>query len=200
MNGRLFLDAMVVVVGLLQATVLAWQACVFGQTLKAINRQASIMREQAGELVNAERAWLLMRPDVFTLAPSRRFDWLITNAGRTTARIVETQVICKKVAGLLPEIPDYGDPITVSLAPIAPQESLKFWSYIEAQPRITDGLADQDIREIENGQADLVAYGSVKYLDSFGRHHESRFCYYYALFCGEFRMNLRAPDEYHKCT
>ena len=212
-----------VIVGAFQFVALIVQAIAFWYTLGAIRTQANLMGVHAGHLnnlataaknnaeaaslnaesvMNSERAWLVMQPDTFKLEPSRKFDWVIKNVGKTTARIVETNMRCRKCTSLekiLADPPEYKDPICAHGIPIAPGDSAQFWSYIEAQPRDSDGMTAQDVAEIQSGKAELVAYGFVKYLDSFGEEHESRFCYYYALFWSAFRMNFHAPASYHEC-
>lgn len=191
----------------------AFGVCYAVRTLKAIERQTKANEGQLAEIkvagehvINSERAWLSMSPDNFSLQPVRRFDWIITNTGRTTALVTEISVRCKKYGGndRLPPIPEYDAPILFPDVPLAPSFPLKGWSYIEPcrdDPRtITDGLSDQDIDDIVNRGYELIAFGLVKYRDSFGSPRESRFCSYYASAFGEFRINLLAPTEYHKCT
>src|ERR1035438_1390164 len=164
------------------------------RTLKSIKAQVDAS-------VRAERAWLIIKPDAFVLQPGNRLDWLIINTGRTTATISKTQVRCKKYTGMdmfLAEPPDYGGPINLYDVPSAPDIPIKVWSHLEGDTG--NRLTAEDVVDISDRGADLVAYCLVEYLDCFGRPHESRFCYYYAVPFGEFRMNLRAPAEYHKCT
>jgi hypothetical protein len=167
-------------------------------TLKAIE-------EQVNAVVLSERAWLVMRPDSFTLQPSGKLDWAVTNTGRTVARILEAGIRCgiyDVVSNRLPDMPNYGVPVNLYRVPICPGDSLKLWSNIETPPKRVfqgTGLTAEDIDDIKTKGNDLVAYGVVKYLDSFGNSRESRFCYYYAFAFGEFRIYLLAPAEYHKC-
>ncbi len=130
-----------------------------------------------------------------------RFDWLITNVGKTTARIMEVNIRCRKytLSDPLPDTPQFREAIAFPGVPLAPNDSLKGWTYMEAQERDYNGLTPQDVANIRSMVDELVAYGLVRYLDSFGNGHVSRFCYYYATFCEEFRINLRAPAAYHEC-
>ncbi len=185
------------------------------RTLRAIERQAdemvnqrTVMHEQLATmgkqlagLKSAERAWILLRPHNFYLEPSGRLDWAITNAGRSVATISEVGLRCKKCRGvekLFSEPRKYTLIADFHDVPIAPQDSIEAWSGFEAAPG-TDSLTPADVADIRHGD-DLVAYDFVRYRDSFGDPHESRFCYYYAVAFNEFRINLRAPAEYHKCT
>ncbi len=121
--------------------------------------------------------------------------------GRTTATISKAQVRCIKYAGMdkfLAGTPDFGEPVTLYDIPAAPNIPLKIWSYIEGESGIR--LDAKDVDDIANRGAELVAFCFVQYTDSFGYPHESRFCYYYAVPFGEFRINLRASAEYHRCT
>jgi hypothetical protein len=173
---------------------IGWQSI---ETRKA----AEAAKSSAESVRKAERAWLIIKPDSFLLQPGNRLDWIIVNAGQTTATISKAQVRCKKYRGmeiLLTGPPDYGDPINLLDVPIAPNIPIKVWSYIETDTG--NRLSPEDVVDISDKGADLVAYCFVEYLDSFGDPHESRFCYYYANPWKEFRINLRAPADYHKCT
>jgi hypothetical protein len=159
-------------------------------------RSANAARKSAQCLTKSERAWLLISPDSFTLVTSNRFDWVIKNVGKTTARITEANVRCRTCVGmekLLGQSPDYGMPIPVYETPVAPDP-------FETQDGRTSGLTADDLEGIRNKGVDLVAYGYVKYIDAFGESHETRFCSYYAVFRQDFRINLLAPADYHRCT
>ena len=160
-----------------------------------------VIRRQTDALINAERAWLLIHSN-FKPISANKFDWNITNSGRTTATIDETNVRCLTMRTMqeLPDTPEYHDPINVRKAPIAPGQTLWFWSYFETQGDNPTGFSEEDSAAVDAGRVELVFYGYVKYTDSFGKPHESRFCYYYVPWCGEFRINLRAPAEFHRCT
>jgi hypothetical protein len=168
--------------------------CFALRTLKAIEAQGKAM-------ILSERAWLVMRPESFPLQTFAKLDWVVTNTGRTVARIVEARIRCGKydVFNRFPDMPNYGNPINLYRVPIGPGESFKLWSYIETPKRDYQGLTAEDIDDIKTKGSDLIAYGIVKYSDSFGNPHESRFCYYYAFAFDEFRIYLLAPAEYHKC-
>jgi hypothetical protein len=183
------------------------------RTLKTVERQTKANEGQLAEVkaagehvVSSERAWLSMSPDNFSLHPTSRFDWIITNTGRSTAHVTEVFVRCKKYGDndRLPPMPEYDSPIIFPDVPLTPSSPLKGWSYIEPckdQPRsVTDGFSEQDVNDIVNRGYELIAYGFVRYRDCFGWPRESRFCSYYASAFGEFRINLQAPAEYHKCT
>ena len=172
---------------------------VFGAWLA--NRTLQSIRAQVATSAQAERAWLIVRPETFVLQPGNRLDWIIINTGRTTAKISKAQVRCKKYSGLdtlLNDPPDYGEPMNLKDVPIAPNIPVRIWSYIEGDSGIR--LTAEDIVDIQQRGHDLVAFCFVQYIDSFGHFHESRFCYYYAVPFSEFRINLRAPVEYHRCT
>jgi hypothetical protein len=46
----------------------------------------------------------------------------------------------------------------------------------------------------------LETHDYVKYTDSFGSTHESRFCYRYDTAFNEFRIDLTVSPEYHRHT
>jgi len=172
----------------------AFGVCLALRTLKAIEAQGNA-------LILSERAWLVIRPESFTLQPSAKLDWVVTNTGRTVARICKAQIRCGKydVFNKLPDVPNYGNPIDLHKVPIAPGESFKLWSYIETEKRESEGLTAEDIDDIKTKGRDLIAHGMVKYLDAFGNPHENGFCYLYSIAFCEFRTYLGAPAEYHKC-
>jgi hypothetical protein len=165
--------------------------------------QARAAKASVDALIDSERAWVKIRPDAFKLIICARLDWVITNTGRTTARIIEVRARCKKYGPTetLDSTPVFrNDPILFPRVPLAPQDTLNVWSYIEAgEDRTYEGLTQQSIGEIREKGHDLVAYASVSYLDSFGKSHISRFCYYYAKSWDQFRINLKAPSTYHEC-
>lgn len=162
---------------------------------------ATLLNAQA--FINAERPWLFMAPVGFRLdvSPLNRLDWRITNQGRTVANVVEVKLRCRKCTGMekiLTLPPEYGTIINFYDTPIPPSGSLEAWSYVETEESKSNGLTARDAEDIQARGDDLAAYCSITYRDQFGRPHESRFCYYYAVAFGEFRINLRAPAEYHR--
>ncbi len=164
---------------------------------------ATLLNAQA--FINAERPWLLIAPVGFRLdvSPLNRLDWRVTNQGRTVANVVEVKLRCTKCRGMekiLTLPPAYGSVINFYDTPIPPSGSLDAWSYIETEESKSNGLTTRDVEDIQSRGDDLAAYCSVTYRDQFGRLHESRFCYYYAVAFSEFRINLRAPAEYHRGT
>jgi hypothetical protein len=191
--------------------VAIWGILVALRTLDTIRKQtdatvkaANAASKSADALVCAERPWLVLtikRP--FKLDQRARVDWFIKNTGRSTARILEGKFRCRKYRGTekLPDIPDYGEPINFYSVPVPPDNSLEAWCYMEPAERDYRRLTSTEIGEIREKGHELIAYGYVRYLDTFGLEpHESRCCYYFATFCEGFRMNLNAPSEYHKST
>jgi hypothetical protein len=129
-------------------------------------------------------------------------DWKIFNRGRSVATVVEVGLTCKKVVGvekLLPDTPEYNTRVDFHSVPIAPNEALDAWCYIGTDHGESTGLSQGDVVDILTKGHDLVAFGFVKYLEPSGTLHEGRFCYYFAKTWGEFRINLVAPAQYHKC-
>lgn len=183
--------------------VLIWQTRIAGRSARAAEIAAKAAKASVDTLIDSERAWVNIRPDAFQLIICARLDWVLINTGRTTARITEVRVRCKKYgpSETLDPTPVFRtDPILFPRVPLAPQDTLNVWSYIEAgEDRTYDGLTQQSIGEIRERGHDLVAYASVSYLDSFGKPHVARFCYYFATFCDQFRINLKAPSTYHEC-
>lgn len=177
------------------------------KTLAIIKRQTKAIEQQGDALMLADRAWLLIRPAGFQLVPSNKFDWVVVNAGRSTAKILEAQVRCRTDISYrmkLPAMPQHNQPILVYGTPIAPNGTLNFFSGFDAfdatyNEVMNAPLTQQNIDDIQKGTADLVAYGYVRYEDAFGKTHETRFCSYYTTWAKDFRINLQAPAEYHRC-
>jgi len=194
-----------VIVGAITAAVIAWQAWETRKAAMAGREGAEAARSSSQALVKAERPWvsLTVYNQSFRMQATNRLDWRISNEGRTVANIIEAQFRCRKIGPLdtaLASPPNYGEVIRFYDIPIAPGNHLDAWSYVEAGRGAPDGLNAQDIEDIRSRGHDLVAFGFLRYRDQFGQEHESRFCYYYAVAFQDFRVNLRVPADYHRCT
>jgi hypothetical protein len=166
---------------------------------------AEAASKNAQALINAERPWLFISPVGFKLEPSpyNRLDWRISNRGRTVANVIEVKLRCWKCKGMekiLTASPKYTTTINFYGTPIPPDGILEAWSDIKRDGDNTNPMSARDLEDIRLQRDDLVAQSSITYRDQFGQLHESRFCYYYAVPFNEFRINLRAPAEYHECT
>ena len=182
------------------------------KTLRAVESQTRSLKSHSEHIANSERPWIVLEvfSEGFSRAyrasqPLRRLDWSISNSGKTVALLIEAQLRCKKVTGMskfLTVPPDYGQPINLKEVPIAPGDKIDAWCYIETdERRASEGLEADDYVAIREKGDDLVAFGYAKYKDALGEIRESRFCYYFdARVFQEFRTNLIAPAEYHKCT
>lgn len=169
------------------------------------DKAAGAALESARALMNAERPWLFISPVGFRLLPSteNRFDWRVSNRGRTVANVVEVKLRCRKCRGLekiLTNPPQYTTVVNFYGKPLPPDGTLEAWSDIEKDDGDSGPLNEKDIDDILRRGDDLVAYCAITYKDHFGQLHESRFCFYYAVPFQEFRINLRAPGVYHQCT
>lgn len=201
---------LLVLVGIVTAGFIWWQALETRRSVQAIRDSLPFQRDtaeaalqNAQALIKAERPWIFLTidPKSFQMQPTDRLDWRIANNGRTVANITEGQIRCRKIGvdkPLEPQ-PDYGGGvISFYDAPVAPSGRIDAWCGIETgrERRFTT----EDAEDIKTRGYDLVAFGFVKYKDQFGQNHESRFCYWYAVAFQEFRIYLRAPAEYHRCT
>lgn len=109
-----------------------WGVSVAIRTLRSIERQTQHMSA-------SERPWLFLEPyserfsDQYRSGrPISRFDWRISNRGKTVANVIEAQVICKSFKDLeaerkklFPVPPNYGQPIPFFNVPIAPEGTLE---------------------------------------------------------------------------
>jgi hypothetical protein len=169
------------------------------QTRAAVRISVSAKRN-TDALINSQRAWIVLRPDekFHPAAGVFKLDWKIVNNGKSIARLIEANVLTAK-----PDItftfPPYSYPsasIQLHRITLPPESPFDIWCHLLGP----NGMEAADVDDIINRGRDLVAYGYVKYEDAFGKEHESRFCYYYAVPFGEFRVSLTAPEEYHRCT
>jgi len=191
------------------------------KTLRAIERQtkatedaAEATLKQANYMASSERAWLaiysLNKEDTQILHPGstysgRNYWWKVRNVGRTPAKIVETQTVCKisqdDVVRLSDE-PDFpSDAIPYRERMLAPGDEISFSTYWTG----TDShIFREEIKS--SGDVSMVAYGYVRYLTTLDSDiHESRFCDYCDIPYSKpqpymFRPKLDAPPLYTQHT
>jgi hypothetical protein len=172
-------------------------------TLLEISEQTKATKQSVEHLVSNERAWVILTPDPqFVLkAGLHKLDWKIWNRGKSIARIVDANIFTEKTTpGFqyrpFDEVKRLMEPIKFHNVPIPPDLSADAW----CQMFDVDGLDDSAFDEIKNRGRELLAYGYVRYMDAFENERESRFVFYFAPVFNGFRIDLRAPEEYHRCT
>ena len=182
--------------------VAVWGIVVAINTLKTLTEQtkatkiaAEATKASADALIESERAWIIASPIekspqlgyvVFPGTPEESdygkdtinvFGVAIKNTGETPARLVEEAVCYKHVESLqdIPEQPIYGDCISCNKLLLVTQDSVATISRLQPNPllRKTQAVA------IRRGKEFLYAYGFIRYLDVFGRIHETGFGYLY---------------------
>ena len=184
----------------------------------AAKRAAEAALLQAEHTETTERAWLIVS---FVSMKDRELKdkevvdchWAIKNVGATPAILLETKTrfqVFRLYDGMpddpvkqLPAIPDYGNPIPINERLLAPQDSMGYFTKWE---RSIDGqFSELTFPAQENDIWMVVAYGYVKYRDTFGRERESRSCDFTIVgrddkIIVEFRPQPNAPAAYNRCT
>jgi hypothetical protein len=117
------------------------------------DKAAGAAQQNAQALMNAERPWIFIYPVGFRLLPSaeNRFDWRISNSGRTVANIVEVRLRCRKctgVAKILTGPPQYSTVVNFYGTPLPPNGTLDAWSDIEKDDGSSGALNDKDLDDI----------------------------------------------------
>jgi hypothetical protein len=184
------------------------------QTARAAKATTEAALKQAKFMIASERAWLLIRSvnegDKITPGSIPIFRWELKNVGRTPARLLETQAVCRvedqPSTQTMKETPRFPEPIPLNNRVLAPGDSVKFVTYWSEAAE--DGFPPfkrplEDCRPFR-----LSAYGYVKYLTVFSNEvRESRFCDDFVFNSDVaiivhtqlpilFRPDLSAPDEY----
>jgi len=185
--------AWLVVVGFIQAAILFF-------TVRAIIHQASVSK-------NTERAWMIGSPNMPKLdIPESAVHLLyvcnLKNTGRTPARILQVGLAFRQAKSIadIPQTPSYGsDEISsVNRILLVPQDSFV--------NQTISPVTNAGYIAVKNRERVLYAYGFVKYLDVFGKSHETCFChcYYvpgtYELQIEGFRLCAEAPSAYNTAT
>jgi hypothetical protein len=182
---------------------------------KAAEDAAKAASDQTGHMIASERAWLAISSisksgSVVEPGPPPHYWWQVRNLGKTPARLIATQAVCRiSPAKKLPEEPAYPDP-TIELHEriLGPGDTLDFYSYWERD----DGTVFRDNLETLD-TIWLEAYGYIKYKTIFGSEIcESRFCDDFIhtpdgpltnqslRYLIDFRPRLGAPAAYTKHT
>jgi hypothetical protein len=216
----------IVIVGALQAVILAWQAVALYRTLTAINRQvianeksANAAKLNAEALVNSMRAWIVVDkisppPEMLMPQPSpaqlmvMTFVFRFRNCGKTIARVKEGRIRFHTVETSkgLPPIPEYGLKSNLPEIPggmvIVPDETFQGRAFLEGNM-----LSEEQIAAIKQHTLSLYVYGFFAYQDFQGNDHELRFCYVYRFPTGLILVDidkdefiLGGPKPYNEST
>jgi hypothetical protein len=179
-----------------------WQAF---ETRRAVT--ASL--KQGNQTVTAERAWLVIRPvdddqSLFNRGSPRMF-WRIHNIGKTPARLLETNCLCRFTNNDQPAIgpdPTYvGAPIMLNRRLLAPGESMDFFTPVTDRDGSTFNKNFRSFAAVF-----LIAYGYIRYLSVLNDDLcESRFCSYFesasvSFTTVKFQPKLDAPPAYTEHT
>ena len=97
----------------------------------------------------------------------------LVNEGASPAFPIETAykfIMLDTIDDVLPEVPDYGEPVKIDSMPIA--ASKPRWQHVEYE----NAIVEAQRVAVQKGESRLVFYGFVKYKDVFGKDCETRFC------------------------
>ncbi len=184
----------------------------------AAKKAAEAALLQAEHTETTERAWLIvsfvsMKDKELKDGEIADCRWAIKNVGATPAILLETKTrfqVFRLYDGMpddpvkqLPAIPDYGNSIPINERLLAPQDSMGYFTKWE---RYIDGQFSEFMFPAKDNEIWMVvAYGYVKYRDTFGRERESRSCDFALVgrdgkIIVEFRPHPKAPAAYNRCT
>jgi hypothetical protein len=135
---------------------------------------------QTKALFDLERPWVFVRItkfDGFSLTPPDDFNpimtvaisWFAQNFGRTPAFVFDGTVRMKIIPEPIPDEPDYGgQSVPIAIVPLpqgVPQENVTIWP-----------IDKDEHAKLRKDEVRLMFYGFIKYRDTFGKEHESRWC------------------------
>lgn len=160
----------------------------------------------------SERAWMIVNPIFEKLASppvgqnqNLLYPVSIKNCGKTPATIVEAGVAFRKIDSLshIPKVPLFEKTEITSLNALllVPQDS-----FLLTAPEVTWTREEYGAVHRHPAELFLYAYGFVKYLDAFGKPHESWFCHHYYVSEPQdpdirgFQRYVKAPAIYSKAT
>lgn len=196
---------------LLTLIVIAWQSA---ETRNAA--KAALMQAEHVEVT--ERAWLLinyvdMRGTEFKDGESVSSRWTIKNVGSTPAILLETKArfyitsiypeMIEDPAKELAESPSYGDPVVINARLLAPNDSIGYFTKWEQ--RVDEKFVEFTFPARADRVWMIIAYGYVKYRDTFGKDHESRSCDFICIsrndqIVMDWIPSPKTPPAYNRCT
>jgi hypothetical protein len=182
----------------------------------AVTAKAAL--KQAEHIETTERAWLIinyvdMKGTEHKDGEAVSSRWTIKNVGSTPAILLETKArfyvtsiypeMTEYPMKELAEIPAYGNPIFINERLLAPNDSVGYFTKWEK------GVDGKFVEFAFPARADriwmIIAYGYVKYRDTFGKDHESRSCDFTLIgrndqMVVDFLPSPEAPAAYNRCT
>ena len=185
---------------------------------KAAKDGAQAALNQAKAMMASERAWIAIRSSMDGYIPGvgddLRYWWILENAGKTPARIIETQCMYELIQPEeltnLPSVPNYPEPIKLSGFLLSPGAKEDYHTFLrtggDGRPVKKGEIDGEIIRGVEWEMMYLRVYGYVRYFDGMSDDpKESRFCDYYVWPLSTrppratgFRHLLGVPSEYTK--
>jgi hypothetical protein len=167
-----------------------------------------LVYKQVQAIRNSERALIVCNVESSALikppGPNEIFHCIVAvkNTGRTPAVVTEAAVSAKLTNSLsdLPKPPEYGDKERLSSGQLLLVSEDSFPLTCQTK------METAQYWEIKQGTRFLYVHGFVRYRDTYGRRHETRFCDYYHVSDGVqplvegFQKNIAAPLEYNKAT
>jgi hypothetical protein len=174
---------MLVIIGFITAFVIGWQAI-------EMRRATVAMKESSGVVMNVEQGRLLIYWEQMIhldSSPTGRhdgslshfFNWAVSNVGKTEITLTHlwARFIVIDNMGDLPAVPDYSAMNGKEYLgePLLPSSSQKPQTEYFSTPLETALSYDQMEERYRKRVCYLYAYGFAKYIDVWGRPHETRF-------------------------
>lgn len=207
-----------VILGFPTLVFVGYQSRLMAKHAEHFRDLAKAALRQTEHTETTERAWLIvtfvsMKDKELKDGEVADCRWAIKNVGATPAILLETKArfhVMRLYDGMpddpvkaLPSAPDYGNPITINERLLAPQDSIGYFTRWE---RYADGqFSEFAFPGKESGVWMVVAYGYVRYKDTFGKERESRSCDFTIVglngqIVADFRPHPKSPPAYNRCT
>jgi hypothetical protein len=137
-----------------------------------------------------QRAWINIQFPQWEIMPNKPLvaHSIIVNSGKTPAEHISGKIVVRKVNDSEPFRLTYegyppSEPKTGILIPNSPITGLGYMTLHFAPNShaiVPSNLSDTDVKEIQEGRAFGVVYGTIDYNDVFSEHHWIKFCAFYS--------------------
>ena len=151
------------------------------KTFNSMHKQNQAIDKQKQAFITSERAWLKIEPLCGIFNQNTPYlancpSWMVTNAGRTPAILVETQSIFELYNGWAKydNVPDYGQPVSLYKRILVPGDSMTFSALWYTNENGTRKQVDPNV-DVSKDLGSVRAFGYIKYINGFGQEATSRF-------------------------
>jgi hypothetical protein len=220
-SGDAAVQWVLIVVGIITAGFIGWQALETRRAAQAtrdsvgyMNDQVNVAKRTTDILIASERAWISIKTDMEDFNPAdapSRFYWRAVNTGKSVARLISTDARFLIWNGYdpLPDIPQFGNTgIDLKGRILAPGEPYQFHGgYFEDWQNGAYSFHDINNRldATPPNTLYLLMYGRIRY-ETMGKDCESNFVEDYTWVKNRprpfegFRAKLEAPATYSNHT